>query len=109
MAYNEELGARLLAAVEDESDIVTRKMFGGLAVMWRGHMLAGVIGDELMVRVGPEAYEETLVLPGVREMDFTGKTMKGMVMVSPLEVAELAGVEQWVQRAKQFVGTLPPK
>lgn len=109
MAYNEELGARLVAAVEDESDITARKMFGGLAIMWRGHMLAGVLGDELMVRVGPDAYEQTLVLPGVREMDFTGKSMKGMVMVSPDQVAELDGVEEWVQRAKQFVGTLPPK
>lgn len=109
MAYDERLRERLLTAVEDESDIVTRKMFGGFAVMWRGHMLAGVLGDDLMVRVGPAAYEDALTLPGAREMDFTGRPMRGMLMVSADQVADEDGVREWVQRAKEFVATLPAK
>lgn len=42
-------------------------------------MAYGIIGDELMVRVGAEAYDAALEKPGTREMDFTGRAMKGMV------------------------------
>ena len=60
MAYNIELGERLVEEVATEPDMTSRKMFGGLAFMWRGHMLAGVIGDDIMVRVGPDAYDALL-------------------------------------------------
>ena len=34
-----------------------------------------------MLRVGPEAYDVSLALPHAREMDFTGRSMRGMVYV----------------------------
>ena len=46
--------------------ITERKMFGGLAVMLRGNMCCGVIGDDLMLRVGPERYRDALTRPGAR-------------------------------------------
>ena len=36
-----------------------------------------------MARVGPEAYPDALRQRHVREMDFTGKPMKGYVFVEP--------------------------
>jgi len=52
-------------------------MFGGLAFMSRGYMFIGIVGDVLMARVGPDYYEQALLRSYVREMDFTGKPMKG--------------------------------
>ena len=109
MAYDEALAERLLAEVADDPDIKTRKMFGGYAVMWRGNMLAGVIGDDLMVRVGPEAREELLAEPGAQEMLITGRPMKGMLTVASESLREDESLAARVQRYKAFVGELAPK
>ena len=44
-----------------------------------GNMCLGIVGSELMIRVGPDAYETAVALPNAREMDFTGRSMRGMV------------------------------
>jgi hypothetical protein len=77
--------------------------------MLNGHMLCGVLGDELMVRVGPDDYDAALDEDGTREMDFTGRPLKGMVMVDGAAVAEPEELEYWLQRCNRFVGRLPPK
>ena len=54
MAFSDELAERVRAQLQETPDYVENKMFGGLAFMVRGHMCAGIIGDELMVRVGKD-------------------------------------------------------
>ena len=81
MAYDEELAERIRAALADRTDVIERKMFGGLTFMLRGNMCCGVEKTNLMVRVGPERYDEALAQPHARLMDFTGRPMKGMVFV----------------------------
>ena len=58
-----------------------RKTSGGLAFMLNGHMFAGVVGEDLMPRLGEPAASYALSRPHVREMDFTGRPTKGMVFV----------------------------
>ena len=41
----------------------------------------GVVGDDLVVRVGVDKYIEALAKPHARAMDFTGRPMKGFVYV----------------------------
>lgn len=77
--------------------------------MVRGHMCCGVVGDELMVRVGAEAYEAALEKNHVREMDFTGKPLRGMVYVAAPGLASAKQLGKWVERGLQFVHTLPEK
>jgi len=86
-----------------------RKMFGGLAFMVNGNMACGVMEDELMVRVGPDAWEECLALPDAREMDFTGRSLKGMVYVGSEGLAEDDALAAWVARGADFAGSLPPR
>ena len=109
MAYNEELARRIGAIVEGTEGIAPKKMFGGLAYLDRGHMACGIVGDELMVRVGPDAYEAALREPHVRPMDFTGRSMKGMIYVSGEGIASDHDLERWVKSGLNFTGTLPPK
>ena len=109
MAYDEELAERVRDAVEDLGVPVTeRKMFGGLAFMLRGHMFTGIVGDDLMVRLGADGAAEALRRRHVREMDFTGRPMKGMVFVEPGGTKGKA-VSDWVGSAAAFAQTLPPK
>lgn len=84
-------------------------MFGGLCFMVNGNMCFGVVGSELMVRVGPDAYEEAVSLPDAREMDFTGRSMRGMVYVSEAGISEDENLRGWLARGLGFASALPPK
>lgn len=83
-------------------------MFGGLAFMLHGNMVCGVVGDELMLRLGREGAERALAGPHARPMDFTGKPLAGMVFVEPAGLAG-AALDRWVGEAVAYVRTLPPK
>lgn len=109
MAYDETLAERLRKALSGASGVTERRMFGGLAFMLDGHMCCGVVGDEVVVRVGPEEYSSALARPHAREMDFTGKPLKGFVYVGPRGVATDDDLRAWIGRAVQFVRSLPPK
>ena len=76
MAYDEDLADRVRAVLPRGAEVTERKMFGGLAFLLGGHMFAGVVGDELMVRLGYQAAQQALERDHVREMDFIGRPMK---------------------------------
>ncbi len=109
MAFDEGLAHRLRAQLTARDDVVEKKMFGGLAFMVRGNMCIGIIGDELMVRVGKENHEDALAQPFARTMDFTGRPMKGYVYVAPDGFADESDLSGWVERGLDFVLTLPAK
>ena len=108
MAYDEDLADRVREVMPADGGVTERKMFGGLAFLWGGHMFAGVVGSELMVRVGAEAAQRALEHDHVREMDFTGRPMKNMVFVQPAGLRGPA-LEQWVTAAAGHARTLGPK
>lgn len=110
MAYDEALAGRIRDVLADRGDRVReQKMFGGLAFMVGGHMLVGVVKDELMARVGADAEDDALAQPHARPMDFTGRPMNGVVFVAADGVATDDAVRDWVERAATFTSTLPPK
>ena len=109
MAYSEALAARVRKIIATEEGVTERQMFGGLAFMLRGNMCCGVLGEDLMLRVGPERYEDALGRAGARPMDFTGRPMTGMVYVDGKAVATGAKLRAWLEVALEFVGELPAK
>jgi hypothetical protein len=109
MAYDEGVAQRLREVFADRIDWAEKKMFGGIAFMVSGNMCCGVIGDTLMARVGAEQYKKALSRPHVREMDFTGKPLKGFVYVDPEGFESDGDLEQWVSMCENFVDSLPPK
>ena len=109
MAYDEGLAQRIREIFSTRGEFLERKMFGGLAFMLSGNMCCGVVRDTLMLRVGPEQYDACLALPHAREMDFTGKPMRGMLYVDPPGIAEDRDLEAWIARAVSFAASLPPK
>jgi TfoX/Sxy family transcriptional regulator of competence genes len=108
MAYDETLAARVRTLLASRSDVSERKMFGGLTFLVAGNMCCGVNGDELIVRLDPEREDEALARPHARPMDFTGRPMRGFVMVRP-EGLEGDRLERWVQAAVARAESLPPK
>jgi len=84
-------------------------MFGGLCFMVSGHMTLGTLGSDLCVRIGKDNHDTWVTEPGARTMDFTGRPMRSMLVVSSDAIADDAVLEAWVDRALGFVATLPPK
>jgi len=109
MAFDAGLAQRIREALGERPGLSERHMFGGLAFMLNGHMFVGLVGSTLMARVGASRHAHALTLPHVREMDFTGRPMKGYVYVDPPGLAEDADLKAWVDRCAGFVSTLPPK
>jgi TfoX/Sxy family transcriptional regulator of competence genes len=109
MPYDETLAERVREALGAERGLDERRMFGGLAFMVDGHMACGIVGDELMVRLGEEAADAALDEPHTRPMDFTGRPLRTMVFVEPAGTATPAELQAWVDRALAHARTLPPK
>lgn len=109
MAFNESLAARIRDALARKKNVEEKKMFGGVSFLLNGNMLVGVWKNSLIVRLGPEAGDDALLEPHVREFDITGKAMKGWVTVEPEGLEDDGPLKNWIQRAAKFVGKLPGK
>ena len=109
MAYNEDCADRVRAALAHRNDLTEKKMFGGLSFMLAGNMCCGVINDDLVLRVDPDSYENAVSRPHARQMDFTGRPMKGMVYVGPEGYGTDEELKDWLDQALSFAGSLPPK
>jgi len=85
-------------------------MFGGVCHLLNGNMVCGVYKDCLILRLGEENGNKALALPHVRSFDITGKPMmKGWVMVEPEGIQADHDLARWLNQAKEFVSSLPPK
>ena len=109
MGYDEQLADRVRSLLAVFPGISERKMFGGLAFLLRGNMCCGVVGGELMVRVGRESYEAALHEPYAREMDFTGRPLRGFIYVAAEGLTSEGDLRAWVERGARYAESLPPK
>lgn len=109
MAYDEALAERIRGILAKRDDVTETKMFGGIAFMVRGHMSVGILEDDLMVRVGPDAYGSLVKRPHARPMDFTGRPMKGFLFVSAPALQSYVMLEKWIRHGVDHAETLPAK
>ena len=109
MAFDEGVAERLRDILNGRDDFVEKTMFGGTAFMHRGNMRYGIVKEILMARVGPDNYQSALARPSAREMDFTGKSLKGFVYVDPEGFAEDDDLRAWVSLCEQFTSSAPAK
>jgi len=79
-----------------------KRMMGGICFLVEDKMCVGVIKQNLMARIDPDIYEKTLSKPGCKEMDFTGKPMKGYVFVEPEGVDMDIDLEEWIELCLDF-------
>ena len=77
--------------------------------MLRGNMCVGIWHDSLVVRCDPADWAAQLKKNHVREMDITGRSMKGWLLVDAPALRSAAGLQRWLETARAFVTTLPRK
>ncbi len=106
MAYDEQLAARVRAALTGERQVAEKAMFGRRMFMVAGNLAVGVAGDDLMVRVGVQARHDALSQPHARECDMSGRPMYDWVLVGPGALATGGELERWVQRGVAFARAL---
>jgi len=109
MAYDEGLAERIREILADEAGLSEKRMFGGLTFLLHGNMCVGVVKDELMVRAGPQAYDELVRQAHARAMDFTGKRMKGFLFVESEGLESDRDLQRWVKHGVAFARSLPKK
>ena len=103
MPYSEFLADRIRQVLADKNvSSLEKKMMGGLCFMVDDQMCFGVVREELMARIGPDAYESALEKPGCRAMDFTGRPMKGYVFLDSSAIDMDADLAYWVQLCLDF-------
>jgi TfoX/Sxy family transcriptional regulator of competence genes len=109
MAYDEGLAERIREVLSDYPEMKEKKMFGGLTFMVQGNMACGLIKEDFMVRVGAAKYDETLRKPHTRKMEFTGKSMKGFIMVEAEGYEDDKALASWVKQGVDYARSLPAK
>lgn len=103
MGYNEFLSDRVAQFFREKSiHFFEKKMFGGLCFMVEDKMCVGVIKDEVMVRIHPDIYQESLLEEGCKEMNFTGRPMRGFVFLTEDATDLDADLQYWLQLALDF-------
>ena len=109
MPFDETLAGRLRPLFRGKYSVKEKRMFGGLAFMINGHMCCGIVGKDLVVRTGPDGFEQALRRPHARPMDFTGRSMKGFVYVAPPGYRSDRDLKSLTRRGLDFVLGQPPK
>jgi len=108
MAYNLEIEEKINKVISSWPNITSKKMFGGVGIMMNGNMLVGAHGDFLILRLSQEGYEEVMGIHYSKPFDITGRPMKGWAMVEGSKLNE-EDYRYWVNKAREFVETLPTK
>jgi len=109
MPYDEGLAQRIREALEGRPGVAEKRMFGGMAFMINGNMACGVIKDDLMIRVGPDGYEKSLSMAHTRRFDFTGKPLRGFIVVAATGFEDDDALRKWVMKGVDFASSLPAK
>ncbi|MFO0866551.1 MAG: TfoX/Sxy family protein [Gemmataceae bacterium] len=109
VAFSEQLVRRIRSFLSQRKGIEEKRMFGCVGFLVRGHVFVGVWKDSLIVRIGQDAYEDSLLEPYVRAFDITGKPMKGWAVVEPRGIETDGQLHAWIERTLKFSTMLPKK
>ena len=65
-------------------------------------MCVGIIKDEMMLRIDPTLHDTVVEKLGCRAMDFTGKIMKGWILVDSSGMRSNKAFNYWIDLALAF-------
>ena len=109
MPYDTKLAEKIRKIVQRRANVTEREQFGGVGFLYHGNVAVGVIGRDLLVRVGPDQDAVALKSPHTRPFALTGRPSKGWILVAPQGSKSAAGLRKWVELGLAFAKTLPAK
>ena len=102
MAYDQILANRIREQFVEMEGVEEKEMMGGLSFMLNDKMCVGIIKDEMMCRIDPKLYEGSLEKTGCHEMVFTGKPMKGWIMIDDSGMKNINDFVYWIGLAIDY-------
>jgi len=108
MAFSEHQADRIRQRLSRSNLTDEKKMMGGLIFMVNNKMCVGLDIDKktgldrLMVRVGTAEHDQLIFKKGSREMDFTGKVMRGFLYIEPEGFDAESDLDFWIEKALYF-------
>jgi hypothetical protein len=101
-----------------EGELVEKGIVGGIGFLWNGNLVCGVVGDDLLVRLGKEGGADVRLAKAeaasfddgrasVRRMIMGGRESKIWFLVSGDAVRTKVPLRVWIERAIAFAATLP--
>lgn len=105
MAYNIERTEQVRHRLTHISDVEEKKMFGSIGFIVNGKLCIGV-GDHtdhnMMVRVGPDKYEEALRRSGAHPAIMRGREMKGYIFLTKEALKSEEDLDYWITAALNY-------
>jgi hypothetical protein len=108
MAFSEHLAERVRQRLRKANITEEKKMMGGLIFMVNEKMCVGIDIDKktgldrLMVRVGKASHDQLIFKNGSREMDFTGRVMRGFLFIDPDGFDSEDDLDFFIEKALEF-------
>lgn len=102
MAYDEKIADRIRESLVNEIGVEEKKMFGGVCFMMNGKMCVGVIKNDMMCRIGPDAEKTAIEQSGCRPMDFAKRPMKGYVYIDDVGMKTKKSFDHWINLCLAF-------
>jgi TfoX/Sxy family transcriptional regulator of competence genes len=83
-----------------------KRMFGGVCLFINGHIVAGVFGDGMLVRLEPPRHADLIGQPGIRPLASKPNRMRGFVVIDEALLDDDEVMLEWLDQARAFVDTL---
>lgn len=113
MACDEDLAERVRGLLSERGETFdTKRMFGGLAFMVRGHMAVALGRGGMLVRAAPGDRDELIAL-GAEPAVMGSREMRGWLEVPIAQLGDdrtgTRTLSDWLDRSLAVVATLPAK
>ncbi len=106
MAFNQVLADRIENIFKERGvEVVQKKMFGGMAYLYKGKMTVGVMKENLTVRIISKKIDEHMDQPYTSPMNFTGKVMKEFAYVNEEGFKSDFELDKWVDLGLEHAKT----
>ena len=105
--HTDEDKARFRTLVPDAAGVEVKPMFGSVGAFVNGNMFAGLFGTDVGVKLDDEARDELARIEGSGPFGPEERPMGGYLSMPESFSDDEASA--WMERARDYVATLPPK
>jgi TfoX/Sxy family transcriptional regulator of competence genes len=105
--HSDEDKARFRGLVPEGPGVEVKPMFGSLGAFVNGNMFAGLFGTDVGVKLDEASRAELAGIEGSGPFGPAERPMGGYLALP--ESFDDAEASAWVDRAREYVATLPPK
>lgn len=109
MTLKEEMDSKIYKFISKWKNTKRKQMFGGYGYYINGNMIAGIHGKNYVLRLGVDEAKTATKLSTFKNFTVSGKTRKGWVIASPDALSEEKTLQEWLNKARKYVDTLPPR